>query len=127
LNQIVLVGRIVRDPELRYGKSGVAVTTFTLAVDRRFKNAQGEREADFIQCKAFKQLGELVANYLGKGKQAAVSVSLQLSSYTDKEGIKKYSTDVIADDIQFLSPKGEQQSNTTIQAGELDLGSDIPF
>ena len=136
MNRICLVGRLVRDPELRYSNSGVAVTTFTLAVDRRFKNAQGERESDFIQVKAFKQLAELVANYLSKGKQAAVSGSLQISSYADKDGNKKYSTDVIADDCQFLSPKGETQSNnsSTGREGpassfghEVSLDDDITF
>lgn len=125
MNKIVLVGRLVRDPEIRYSQSGVAVTTFTLAVDRRFKNAQGEREADFIQVKSFKQLAELVANYLLKGKQAAVSGSLQISSYTDKEGIKKYSTDVMADDIQFLSPKSEQVNNNTTTGQSKAFGHEV--
>jgi len=111
MNHIVIVGRLVRDVEMRYSGSGVAVSTFTLAVDRRFKNAQGEREADFIQVKCFKQLAELVANYLSKGKMAAVGGSLQISSYTDKDGNKKYSTDVMADDIQFLSPKNENNES----------------
>ena len=133
MNKIVLVGRLCKDPEIRYSQSGVAVTTFTLAVDRRFKNAQGEKECDFIQVKCFKQLAELVANYLAKGKQAAVSGSLQISSYTDKEGVKKYSTDVIAEDIQFLSPKDEQQdsSSATMErksfGKEVDPGDDSPF
>lgn len=128
MNKIIIIGRLTKDVELRYSKSGVAVSTFTLAVDRRFKNAQGEKEVDFIQVKSFKQLAELAANYLSKGKMAAVSGSLQISSYTDKEGIKKYSTDVIADDIQFLSPKGEQQESPGNSFGrEVDLGSDIPF
>lgn len=129
MNHIVIVGRLVRDVELRYSPSGVAVSTFTLAVDRRFKNAQGEKEADFIQIKCFKQLAELVANYLAKGKMAAVGGSLQISSYNDKEGAKKYSTDVIADDVQFLSPKGENEAlvNPSKYGTEVDLDQDIPF
>ena len=72
LNRVVLIGRLTRDPELRYTPSGVAVASFTLAVDRNFKNAQGEREADFINIVVWRQLGENCANYLSKGKLAAV-------------------------------------------------------
>jgi len=68
LNRVVLIGRLTRDPELRYSPSGVAVTNFTLAIDRKFKNAQGEKETDFIPCVAFKQLAELCANYLSQRK-----------------------------------------------------------
>lgn len=132
MNRICLVGRLTRDPELRYSASGVAVVNFTLAVDRKFKNAQGEKETDFIQIKAFKQLAELCSNYLAKGKQAAVSGSLQISQYNDKDGNKKYSTDVIADDVQFLSPKDNAQGQPAQTASgqtyghEVSLG-DVPF
>ena len=125
INKIVIIGRLVRDVELRYSQSGVAVSTFTLAVDRRFKNAQGEKEADFIQVKCFKQLAELVANYLSKGKMAAVGGSLQISSYNDKDGNKKYSTDVMADDVQFLSPKSEGDSHTESPANFKELGKEV--
>jgi len=129
MNKIIIIGRLTKDTELRYSPSGVAVSTFTLAVDRRFKNAQGEREADFIQVKCFKQLAELCANYLMKGKMAAVSGSLQISNYTDKDGNKKYSTDVIGEDVQFLSPKGENEAsvNPSKYGTEANLGSDVPF
>jgi len=72
LNRVVLIGRLTKDPELRYSPSGVAVTNFTLAIDRKYKNAQGEKETDFIPCVVFKQLAELCANYLAKGKLASV-------------------------------------------------------
>ena len=103
------------------------VSTFTLAVDRKFKNAQGEKETDFIQIKTFKALAELCANYLSKGKQAAVSGSLQISSYNDKDGNKKYSTDVLANDVQFLSPKDDQQdnNNSTEQPNKGSFGHEI--
>lgn len=131
LNKIVLIGRLTKDVELRYSQSGVAVSTFTLAVDRRFKNAQGEKEADFIQIKAFKQLAELCANYLSKGKMAAVSGSLQISTYNDKDGNRKWSTDVIAEDVQFLSPKEQNNNNTAAQTFghevSLDDEDSIPF
>lgn len=134
MNHIVLIGRLVRDVEMRYSPSGVCVSTFTLAVDRKFKNAQGDKETDFIQIKTFKALAELCANYLSRGKMAAVSGSLQISSYNDKEGNKKYSTDVLANDVQFLSPKDEQQNSDTAErtpassfGHEVNLDSDIPF
>jgi single-strand DNA-binding protein len=131
MNKCVFIGRLTKDVELRYSQGGVAVSTFTLAVDRKFKNKDGQKEADFIQIKAFRQLAELVANYLSKGKMAAVSGALQISSYNDKDGNKKYSTDVIADDCQFLSPKGETQSNsspTGTYGNEVNMDQpDIPF
>lgn len=124
MNRIVLIGRLTKDPELRYSQNGVGIVTFTLAVDRKFKNAQGERETDFIQIKAFKQLAELCANYLSKGKQAAISGSLQISTYTGQDGQKKWSTDVIAEDVQFLSPKDSQSQ--TQQPSTNSLGTEIP-
>lgn len=121
----------MRDCELRYSGSGVAVSSFTLAVSRRFKNAQGEKETDFIQVKCFKQLAELCANALAKGNKAAVTGSLQISSYTDKEGNKKYSTDVIADEVEFLSPKNSNSSetpnnSTSLFGHEVNTGDDPP-
>ena len=77
-NRVILIGRLTRDPELRYTTNGIAVATFTLAVNRNFKNAQGERETDFIPCVVFRQLAELCANYLSKGKLAALEGRLQI-------------------------------------------------
>jgi len=111
LNRVVLIGRLVRDPELRYSPSGVAVTNFTLATDRKFKNADGQKEADFIPCVAFKQLGELAANYLAKGKLASVDGRMQTRNYTNTDGQKVYVAEVICEDIHFLSPKDEQQGS----------------
>jgi len=135
MNRWTGIGRLVRDPELRYSPSGVAVTKFTVAVDRRFKNAQGEKETDFIQTTTFKQLAELCANYLAKGKQVCVSGELQITSYNDKDGNKKWSTDIIADDVTFLSPKSEVENNETPPAPpargsfghEVNLEEDQPF
>jgi len=131
MNKIILSGNLVRDCELRYSPSGTAVASFTLAVSRRFKNSQGERETDFINVKCFKQLAELCANALAKGNKAAVVGSLQISSYTDKEGNKKYSTDVIADEVEFLSPKNSGSSENTNDSSslgrEVNLDDDIPF
>jgi len=135
LNRVVLIGRLTRDPELRYSPSGVAVTNFTLAVDRKFKNAQGERETDFIPCVAFKQLAELCANYLAKGKLASVDGRIQIRTYNDKDGQKRWATDVIAEDVHFLSPKDggsvSVESPSPRATGsfghEVNLDDDIPF
>jgi len=135
LNRVVLIGRLTKDPELRYSPSGVAVTNFTLAIDRKFKNAQGERETDFIPCVMFKQLAELCANYLAKGKLASVDGRIQVRTYNDKDGQKRWVTEVIAEDVHFLSPKdggnGSTESPSTSGKGsfghEVNLDDDIPF
>jgi single-strand DNA-binding protein len=109
INRVVLVGRLTKDPELRYTPSGVAVATFTLAVNRQFTNAQGERDADFINIVAWRQLAELCANYLKKGSQAGLEGRLQSRSYDNKEGKKVFVTEVVADNVQFLSTAGERK------------------
>jgi len=135
LNRVVLIGRLTKDPELRYSPSGVAVTNFTLAIDRKFKNAQGEKETDFIPCVMFKQLAELCANYLAKGKLASVDGRIQVRTYNDKDGQKHWITEVVAEDVHFLSPKdggsGSPESPTSTGKGsfghEVNLDDDIPF
>ncbi len=135
LNRVVLIGRLTRDPELRYTPSGVAVANFTLAVDRNFKNAQGEREADFIPCVVYRQLAELCANYLSKGKLAAVDGRIQIRSYDGQDGQKRWVTEVIAENVRFLSPKegGGNPGGSSIPGGagsfghEVSLDDDIPF
>lgn len=111
INRVVLVGRLTRDPELRYTPSGVAVATFSLAVNRTFSNSQGDREADFINIVAWRQLAELCANYLKKGSQAALEGRLQTRSYDNKEGKRVFITEVVADNVQFLSPAGEKRES----------------
>lgn len=104
LNRCVLIGRLTKDPELRYTQSGKAVCTFTLAVDRRF-----EKQADFINIVAWNKAGESCANYLNKGKLAAVDGELHIRSYETTDGRKAYVTEVVADNVRFLSPKTEQK------------------
>lgn len=111
INRVVLVGRLTRDPELRYTPSGVAVATFSLAVNRPYSNSQGDREADFINIVAWRQLAELCANYLKKGSQAGLEGRLQTRSYDNKEGKRVYVTEVVADNVQFLSPTGEKRES----------------
>ncbi|MCS1352673.1 single-stranded DNA-binding protein [Mechercharimyces sp. CAU 1602] len=113
MNRVVLIGNLARDPELRYTSSGVAVVNFTIAVNRPFSNQQGEREADFVNVVAWRQLAENCANYLKKGRKAAVDGRLQTRSFENQEGQRIKVTEVIADNVEFLSPRSE--SNT--QAG----------
>lgn len=134
LNRVVLIGRLTKDPELRYTPNGVAVTNFTLAVDRNFKNAQGEKETDFFTVATYKQLAELCANYLAKGKMASVDGRIQIRTYNDKDGQKHWVTEIIGENVQFLSPKdggGEgaesRPPSTTSYGHEVNLSDDIPF
>ena len=111
LNHIVIMGRLTRDPELRRTGSGVAVTSFTLAVDRDFGNREnGERETDFIDCVAWRQTGEFVSKYFAKGRMAVVSGRLQIRNWTDKEGGKRRTAEVIADNVYFGDSKREGDS-----------------
>lgn len=110
INRIILVGRLTKDPELRFTASGVAVATFTLAVNRPFSNQQGEREADFINCVIWRKQAENVANYLKKGSLAGVDGRLQTRSYDNNEGRRVYVTEVVAESVQFLEPRGSNPS-----------------
>lgn len=106
LNRVVLVGRLTKDPELRYTPSGVAVANFTLAVNRPFTNQQGSREADFINCVIWRRQAENVANYLKKGSLAGVDGRIQTRSFEGQDGKRVYVTEVVAESVQFLEPKG---------------------
>lgn len=108
LNRVILIGRLTRDPELRYTPAGVAVTQFTLAVDRPFTSGgQGEREADFIPVVTWRQLAETCANYLRKGRLTAVEGRIQVRNYENNEGKRVYVTEVIADNVRFLESNRE--------------------
>ena len=116
LNRVILIGRLTRDPELRYTPNGIAVASFTLAVDRNFKSAQGERETDFINIVVWRQLAENCANFLSKGKLAAVDGRLQIRSYEGQDGQKRTVAEVVAEDVRFLSPKESGNSNYATSA-----------
>ncbi|MBS4175207.1 single-stranded DNA-binding protein [Bacillus sp. FJAT-49736] len=105
MNRVVLVGRLTKDPELRYTPSGVAVATFTLAVNRTYTNQQGEREADFINCVIWRKPAENVANFLKKGSLAGVDGRLQTRNYEGQDGRRVYVTEVVAESVQFLEPR----------------------
>src|SRR5690625_3953023 len=109
LNRVILIGRLAIDPELRYTQAGVATTRFRLAVDRRFTNQQGEREADFFPVQTWRKLAEVVAHNLSKGRLVAVEGRLQSRSYQAQDGSTRWVTEVVADNVRFLDwPKDEQ-------------------
>jgi len=107
LNRVVLIGRLTRDPELRYTPNGIAVASFTLAVDRSRPNAQGEREADFIPIVVWQKQAENCANFLGKGSLVAVDGRMQVRNYDGKDGVRRWMTEVIAENVRFLDRRGE--------------------
>lgn len=121
MNKVILIGNLTKDPELRYTPNGVAVATFTVAINRQRTNQDGEREADFINIVAWQKLADLCATYLRKGKQAAIEGRLQSRSYDDKEGKRRYVTEVVAENVQFLGGRDKQE-----QQGMNDPFSD-PF
>ena len=122
LNQIVIMGRLTRDPELRRTGSGIAVTSFTLAVDRDFSGKDGgEKETDFIDCVAWRQTGEFVSKYFSKGRMAVVAGRLQIRGWTDKDGNKRRAAEVIADSVYFGDSKKESDSGSS--CGDNTYGS----
>lgn len=106
MNRVVIVGRLTRDPDLRYTPNGVAVANFTVAANRPFKNQSGEQEADFINCVVWRNAAENLANYMKKGSLIGVDGRIQSRSYDDKDGKRVFITEVLAENIQFLEPKG---------------------
>jgi len=131
LNRIILIGRLTRDPELRYTPQGVPVASFSLAVDRPFANAQGNREADFIDIVAWRKLGETVGNHLTKGRLVAVEGRLQIRNYEAKDGTKRKVAEVVASSVQFLnrSKTNTQPAMATVGAPEENAAfpDDLPF
>lgn len=121
LNHIVIMGRLVRDPELRRTASGTAVASFTLAVDRDFASTDGgEKATDFIDCVAWRQTGEFVSKYFAKGRMAVVSGRLQIRAWTDKDGSKRKSAEIVADNVYFADSK-----NTAGGDGNRNTGASV--
>ena len=134
MNKVLLIGRLTKDPELRYTQSGTAVASFTLAVNRRFSNQSGEREADFINCVAWQKSAEFVANYFRKGQQMALEGRLQVRSYDGNDGQRRWVTEVVAEQIEFVGYKNENgsgrqdyQNNNASAGSSLGLGEEIVF
>lgn len=113
MNRVVLVGRLVKDPDLRYTPNGVPVATFTLAVNRNFKKENGEQEADFINCVVWRKPAENAANYLKKGSLAGVDGRIQTRNYEGQDGKRVYVTEVLAESVQFLEPKNSNNHSNT--------------
>lgn len=133
MNKVFLIGNLTRDPELRETPSGVAVCSFSIAVQRPYANEDGERQADFFNCTAWRGLGETIAQYCSKGKKVAVGGSIQLRNYEDNQGVKRTAVDIIVQDVEFLSPKAssgeadQAPKKPTLQACDDDMDDDIPF
>ena len=123
LNKAILIGRLTRDPELRSTSNDISVTSFTVAVDRNFTNQQGEKETDFIPVVAWRKLAETCAKYLEKGRLVAVSGRMQVRSYEGKDGLKRYITEVVADEVQFLERMEEHKP----EFKEVENDEELPF
>ena len=138
INNTVLVGRLTKDVDLRYTQSNVAVATFTLAVNRTFKNENGEREADFINCVMWRQQAENLANFAKKGALIGITGRIQTRSYDNQQGQRVYVTEVVAEQFQLLESKGQgnqgqqqaqqQAPDFSRQGAPLDISDDdLPF
>ena len=112
MNKVILIGRLTRDPELRYTGSNTPVATFSLAVNRSFTNQNGEREADFINCVVWRKLAETVKNYLSQGSQVAVEGRIQTRNYDDQNGQRRYVTEVVVENIDFVGTKRDNSQAT---------------
>ncbi len=138
MNKAILMGRLTRDPELRTTQNNISVCSFTLAINRRFKNADGEYDTDFIPIVAWRQTAEFAARYFNKGSRMALVGSIQPRSWEDDKGERRYITEVIADEVYFVDTKKESESYTSgtsytpktgtesNQQGSTDSGPDIP-
>lgn len=134
MNKITLIGNLTHDPEIRSTPSGVTICTFTIAVNRRFANSDGDRQTDFFRINAWRQLGENCGRYLSKGRKVAVIGELQARQYEAKDGSTRMSLDVSADEVEFLTPKDATGDNNapsvprTDENGFTDINSDdLPF
>ena len=131
LNKAILIGHLTKDPEINYTPGeGVAVTKFTLAVDRNFKNQNGQREADFIPIVCWRKLAENVANNLGKGRLVAISGRIQTRTYQAQDGSRRYVTEIVADEVQFLDYPKDKQATTGIDGTgfmPVDEDEEVPF
>ena len=120
MNKVILVGNLTRDPELTTTNSGVSVCRFSLAVTRRFQNADGERDADFINIVVWRNLADICHKFLKKGSKCAVVGRLQTSSYEAQDGSKRYTTDVVADDVEFISTNRNSTDGTEYPSSNVE-------
>ncbi len=135
MNKVFLIGNLTRDPELTETASGVQICRFSIAVTRNYAGSDGERKTDFFNCVAWRGLGESVARYAHKGNKVAVSGSIELRNYEDRDGIKRTAVDIVAQDVEFLTPRQSDSGNddTGYRSGgkpalqPFDDDGDIPF
>lgn len=114
MNRVMLIGRLTAKPELRYTASNVPFARFSLAVNRTFSNGNGERETDFLNIIVWRKQAENVCNYLNKGSLVSIEGRIQTGSYDDKDGNKRYTTDIVADSVQFLESKGQSNGSSNV-------------
>lgn len=127
MNVAIIIGRLTKNPEMRSTQSGTSVCSFTVAVDRQFKNQQGEKETDFIPVVAWKGLADTCGRYLSKGSQVAVKGRIQVRSYEAQDGTKRYVTEIVGDEVQFLTPKGAGSEDVPPGFVEIDDSDTLPF
>ncbi|MFC6275196.1 single-stranded DNA-binding protein [Levilactobacillus tangyuanensis] len=122
INRVVLTGRLTRDVDLRYTQGGAAVATFTLAVDRRFTNQQGEREADFVSCVIWRKAAENFANFMHKGSLVGIEGRIQTRNYENQQGQRVYVTEVVVENFSFLEPRSSNRSAGGNAGGNYNAG-----
>lgn len=133
MNKVFMMGRLTKDPEVRTTNGGTTVTTFSIAVDRRYTDQDGKKQTDFFNVTAWRKLGEICGNYLDKGRQVLVEGTLQNRSYDDKNGVKRYVTEIVAENVEFVGKRNESSSthdNASASASavyeEIDVDN-LPF
>ncbi|HHT49046.1 MAG TPA: single-stranded DNA-binding protein [Firmicutes bacterium] len=124
MNHVIIIGRLTRDPELRYTPNGIAVANFTVAVDRPYTNQAGERETDFIPVVVWQKLAETCANHLHKGRLVAVDGRLQIRSYETQDGQRRRVAEVVAANVQFLDRANEARRNVSVNEGGGETSQD---
>lgn len=122
MNKVILVGNLAADPEIKTTQSGINCASFRVAVQRRFANAQGVREADFISCTAWRQTADFVGRYFHKGSRIGLTGSLQTRSWQAQDGSKRYATEVVVDEVEFVSPKQDGGQTTTASGQTAAVG-----
>ena len=127
MNKVFLIGRLTRDPELRYTGNNTAVASFSVAVNRNFTNQAGEREADFINVVVWRKQAENVKNYLSQGSQVAIDGRIQTRSYDDNNGQKRYVTEVVADNVEFLGTRSSNQQQGQVQGSNNQPQEPTPY
>lgn len=127
MNKVCLIGRLTTKPELRYTTTNIATTRFSVAINRQFKDAGGERKADFIPVQCWRKQAENICNYLNKGSLVSIEGRLQTEKYTDKDGINRNAWVVVADNVTFLESKNAQKNGNIVQNSESVQPSEDPF